>query len=352
MSTEPVIVGVGLVTPVGVSAAETAASVRAGTARFTESHVQDKTLQPFTLAVVPDDALPPLDPAIEVDGLTAREARLTRLATAALRQCGAIVPDSVPPPPLVLALPEQQTVIEIQERAFLTRLSSQVLGIFDPHRSDASLRGRAGGLIAVGHAAHLIASGQLNFIMAGGIDSYRDLFVLGALDRESRVKSANNLDGFIPGEGAAFVLIASRAAAASHGLRPMSRVTPASIAHEPGHLYSTEPYRGEGLAAALQQLVQAGVVPMPIQEVYSSMNGERHWAKEWGVARIRSRAAFADAHGTHHPADCFGDLGAACGPALAALGAMGINGGYRRSPSLVYASSDSGLRAALLVAEA
>jgi 3-oxoacyl-[acyl-carrier-protein] synthase-1 len=89
-----------------------------------------------------------------------------------------------------------------------------------------------------------------------------------------------------------------------------------------------------------------------VQEVYASMNGEQHWAKEWGVAQLRSRDAFDPAHVLHHPADCTGDTGAACGPLMVGLAALGMAGGYRRSPCLVYASSDDGPRAALGVVAA
>jgi 3-oxoacyl-[acyl-carrier-protein] synthase-1 len=51
----------------------------------------------------------------------------------------------------------------------------------------------------------------------------------------------------------------------------------------------------------------------------------------------------------HHPADCFGDAGAAVGPAMIGLAVHGIRARYRNSPSLVYASSDNGERAAILV---
>ena len=52
----------------------------------------------------------------------------------------------------------------------------------------------------------------------------------------------------------------------------------------------------------------------------------------------------------HHPADCYGDTGAACGALMVSLAALGIKEGYRSSPALVYASSDQGARAALAVA--
>jgi len=121
---------------------------------------------------------------------------------------------------------------------------------------------------------------------------------------------------------------------------------------EPGYLYSEEPYRGDGLAQAVQQLAQSRALAGPIQEVYSSMNGENHWAKEWGVARIRANGTFSADHGMHHPADCYGVTGAACGPLMTGLAALGIKQGYRGGPALVYGSSDRGQRAALVVSAA
>ena len=76
------------------------------------------------------------------------------------------------------------------------------------------------------------------------------------------------------------------------------------------------------------------------------MNGESHWGKEWGVAFIRNRPAFVEGHSMLHPADCYGEIGAACGPMMVALAALGLRTGRSRGPALVYASSDSGPRAA------
>jgi 3-oxoacyl-[acyl-carrier-protein] synthase-1 len=92
-----------------------------------------------------------------------------------------------------------------------------------------------------------------------------------------------------------------------------------------------------------------GTVDAPIGEVYSSMTGESHWAKEWGVAFLRTKAAFHEGHGMHHPADSFGDTGAASGPLMIGLAALGIRDRYRRSPALAYCSSDRGARAAVVV---
>ena len=343
-----VVVGAGMVTAVGLSAAETAASVRSATARFAETSILDKQFEPFVLAEVPEDGLPELAEELAKEGLTAREARMLRLATAALGECLTLLPAGEPPPGLSLALPETETTLPLDHRQFLQRLGHQTGGRFDPKWSDASHRGRAGGLAAIWQASEPIRMGRAKFMLAGGVDTYRDLYVLGTLDMERRVKSAAHLDGLIPGEAAAFLLLADRSA----GVEPWAGVSPVAQTVEPGHFYSEAPYRGEGLALAVQQLVQSGAATGPIPEVYSSMNGENYWSKEWGVAFLRNSGAFVADHGMHHPADCYGDTGAACGPLMAGLAALGIKEGYCRSPALVYGSSDRGQRAALMVSAA
>jgi 3-oxoacyl-[acyl-carrier-protein] synthase-1 len=345
-----VIVGVGMMTAVGVSAGETAASVRSGTARFVESSIWDKELQPFTLAEVPDGALPDLAQELtSVGGITAREQRMLRLATMPMRECLAPISRRAISVGLCLALPEIETTLPLNRAEFLRHLATQTKGAFDPRGSDSTHRGRAGGFVAIGQAVLTIQSGLADFVIAGGIESYRDLYILATLDQEQRVKSDANRDGFIPGEGAGFLLLASERASAAEGLPVFGRVTPVSRGFETGHLYSREPYRGDGLASTFQQLVAQGVVDAPIGDVYSSMTGESHWAKEWGVAYLRTKAAFQDDARMYHPADCFGDTGAASGPLMVGLAALGIRGRYRRSPALAYGSCDRGERAAVIV---
>ena len=115
-------------------------------------------------------------------------------------------------------------------------------------------------------------------------------------------------------------------------------------------MYAQEPYLGEGLAATFADLFAETPPPAPIGCVYASFNGERYWGKEFGVARLRNSAAFVPDHQMEHPAECFGDLGAAHGIMLASLAVHGVYKHYRHSPCLVYASSDYGGRAALLLA--
>ncbi len=348
-----IVVGIGLMTAVGATTAETVASVRSATARFTETSIRDHRFEPFTLAVVPDDCLPPLSaPAEAMTGLTSRMLRMLRLATAPLQAASAAVPKHAPLPGLVLSVPETVTTIPFDESLFLRALSAQATGAFDGSYCVAGHTGRAGGLSAIAQAVDVVRGGRVPFMLAGGVDTYRDLYVLGTLDMEQRVKSSSHLDGFIPGEGAAILLLAHAGRAREYGLGALATLSPVVTGMEPGHLYSSEVYRGDGLAGTLRALFAQTPPAVPVREVYSSMNGESHWAKEWGVAYLRNRSAIDEAFRIHHPADCYGDLGAACGPALVVLAALGIGGGYRTDPALVYASSDHGARAAVLVSGA
>lgn len=347
---DAVLVGIGMMTPVGLSAPEAAASVRSATMRFTESAIHDKRFEPFTLAAIPDAALPPLvEPLVKEPGLTSRVMRMLRLAQVPLAEAMASLPPRAPRPGLLLALPETETTIPLDGSAFLRSLTEQCGGAFDPKYSLADHRGRSGGLSALGQAVELVRSGQAPVMLAGGVDSYRDLYVLGTLDMEQRVKSSSNLDGFIPGEGAVFLLVASGEACGRFGMQPLALLSAVKEGVESGHLYSSAPYRGDGLAATIRQVWESGALTVPAAEVWSTMNGENHWGKEWGVSFLRNRPMFTEDVVIQHPADCYGDLGAASAPALVALAALGIRGGYRRTPAVVYASSDHGGRAATVV---
>ncbi|HKM52347.1 MAG TPA: beta-ketoacyl synthase N-terminal-like domain-containing protein, partial [Isosphaeraceae bacterium] len=341
-----------MMTAVGLSAAETAASVRAGIMRFLETAWMDDALEPFRMALVIDDALQDLDPGLATEvPARSREARLLRLATQPLRECLAPVAGFPRPMGLLLALPEMEARPPLDGRALIRRLARQAGAPLDLARSSSEFRGRAGGLAAVGQAVRRIRERQADVILAGGIDSYHDFWLLDRLDADYRVKSSSNLDSFVPGEGAGFVCLAAASVVRDRGLTPLARVSPAAEGFEEGHFGSDKPYRGEGLADTFARFFTGDAIPGPgpIQEVYSSMNGENFWAKEWGVAFLRNQSAFHPDHGMHHPADCYGDVGAACGPLLVGLAAIGLQKAYRRSPCLAYCSSDNGPRTVLAV---
>lgn len=343
------ICAVGLLTPVGGCAAQTAASVRAGISGFRESPVHNKHFRPMTLALVPDDALPPLAEPLEAAGLTARQARMLRLAGPALAEALESLPPDSSRPPLFLALPEAEAGRSSPAGDdFLEHLSIQSEMAFDGAASQAFPSGRAGGFQAMAAAITGLTQGDHDYIVVGGLDSHLDLYLLGTLDQDNRVLAEGIMDGFAPGEGAAFLLLASEAGKAKLGAQKTPHLAPPGLAEEPGHRGSKEPYKGEGLAEAVRlALAQSGGAP--VRTVLAGLNGESFGAKEWGVTALRNHGAIDPESRFEHPADCCGDTGAAVGPLLVGLAALGLRAGTLPGPCLAWGSSEGASRAAICV---
>ena len=340
----------GMMSAVGIGAQQTASSVRAGISRFCETSIYDRRFQPFTMALVPDDCLPPLERSLEETiGLTARQARMLRLAAPALSEALRGVPN-VGEIPILVGTPDA-----LPGRAdpagdkFLEQLIVQSGLKFDLKRSKMFPNGRAAGLLALQEALARLQSGEESSVIVGGVDTYLDLYLLGTLDMEGRILAKGVMDGFVPGEGAAFLLLtAPNKSTSDQG--QISRIAGAATGVEKGHRYSEEPYRGDGLASTIQDLF-AAIPSMKdnVQTVLVGFNGENFWAKEWGVAYLRSKERFHENVRIEHPADCFGDAGAAMGPLLLGLGAVGMQKGYVEGPCLVWCSSDREERGAALI---
>ncbi|MFT3782350.1 MAG: beta-ketoacyl synthase N-terminal-like domain-containing protein [Nibricoccus sp.] len=342
------VVATGSVTNVGLTAVETAASVRAGVCLCEESQWRDSRWQPIVFGGVVDDGLVPLSDAVSNGRmLPTRIARLVRLGATALAE--ALSGGKIPRPPLFLALPEHGVTQHLEPQGFLNSLACQTAHSFDLSTSSAEFSGRAGGLVALAKAGERIRRDPATPVLVGGVDSFDDPLIVDRLEADGRLKTPSNSDGFIPGEAAGVLLLASEVAVKKYGLADLAAITPPAVAQEEGHLYSLNtPYRGDGLARAVTALV-ATQSPQPIAEVYSSMNGEHYWAKEWGTTCTRNSAAFAPDVRLHHAVEFFGDIGAAFGPVAISLAVVGLQKGYRRSPILVYASSDYGQRVATIL---
>jgi 3-oxoacyl-[acyl-carrier-protein] synthase I len=328
------ILGVGMMTAVGVGAAQTAASVRAGVARLSESAFFNEQLNPFVLSFIPDESLPPIDEQLgTLTGLSARDARMLRLAGAALREAVAGA-DGLEGVPLLLALPEPGA------ETFLDHLSQQAGVEFARTGSKTFPNGRAAGFLALAEALRLLDRHPAGRVIVGGVDTYLDNDVLAELDMAGRILGDDVADGFIPGEGAGFLLLGE-----GEGVD----VVAAAVGTEAGHRGNAEPYRGDGLAQTFQRLFAAGGPEAPVQCVLAGLNGEFFGVKEWGVAHARCPGRFVDDIQLEHPIECFGDPGAALGPLLLGLGAIGVQKGYLRAPCLAWASSDGAERGAALL---
>lgn len=348
------ILAIGMATPVGLCAAQTAASVRCGIGRLNVSHMPDGQGDMLVMGLADDENLPPLAEALEDEDLSPRHVSMARLGGAALAE--ALATEPVQPFPLLLGVAEAREEAKYPVGQEMLRfLALQTGRPLDVARSRVYAQGRAAGLCALADGIAMIERREVESLVVGGVDSYLDYFYLRALGAEGRLKAGAVSDGFVPGEGAAFVLIAAPGTARRHSRRALAIVDGVGLGREPGHRYSDEPHRGEGLASALRALFAAVPERCPagrIGCVWAGLNGESFWAKEWGVAAVRSAARFADPLRVEHPADCMGDPGAAYGSIMLALAAQDIARGRCATPCLVWAASDKEERAAVLLSPA
>jgi 3-oxoacyl-[acyl-carrier-protein] synthase I len=338
------IVGVGIECAVGLNAAPAAAAIRAGISRVAESRIFDKYGEPLVMGLVPDDLLSPLVNGVG-EKLSPWRSRLVQLATRPLLEAFGETTRGRAPIPLLLGAPE---AFDGHERALIDLIYRQTGDRVDRSRSQVIARGRAAGLATLGPALRLLETQEAEMVLVGGVDSYLESTRLRLLDKEGRLKTGPVSDGFIPGEGAAFALLAAPGTSARAKTRPWATILGVGFGRELGHMYGSEPYRGDGLSGAFRQVFDVYDAP-PVQCVYCTFNGESFWAKEWGVAFVRSKAHFAEPLRFEHPADCIGDAGAGLGAILLGLAAVGLQRGYRQGPCLVFGSSDHDLRVAVLL---
>ena len=342
------IMGVGMVTPVGDTAKMTASSVRAGINRFAASPVYNKDSNFMKMALVPKDAIPPLDYRLQAkDDLSSNQRRMLRMAQPAVSEAMKNYPQDQTIP-LFVAVPE--TLPDMDEAVcekFLDYFIKQT-GIKTGKQQTIFPDGRAGGILALDAAIKYLAEGHSDFALVGGTDSYWDEPLLDFLDEGNRVLAEGVADAFAPGEGAGFLLLASEKMAKSIKNGPLIAVSAPGIAEEAGHRYSEETYKGDGLAEAFT-LAFENFGGERIKTIYTSLNGEHFGAKEYGVACIRSSENIEEDVRTEHPADCFGDIGAAFAPVLIGLSAIGLSKGYIKGPTMTYCSSELQQRGAVCV---
>lgn len=341
------VAGVGMITPVGFNAASTAAAVRAGVSAYHETDLLNKKIDPIVIASIPEEALPPISEKLaKKDGLTARQLRLLRIISPALSE---VMDQYRRPEPLPLffagpeALPGRPSPLGAN---FIDHLLMQTGANLHREMSRLFTTGRVGGMQAIGMAFKYFEATGNTLALVGGAETFIDLHWIRTLDNDDRIKAETVRDGFVPGEASGFLLLASEQGMAMLGQQAIAQLAPPGLAPETGHRYSEEPYRGDGLATAFQMAIAQGD-GVEIQTLYASLNGENFGAKELGVAQMRNKAAFKENMKLEHPADCFGDIGAAFAPVMIGIGAIGMRYGHTKGPALVYCAAEQQPRAAI-----
>jgi 3-oxoacyl-[acyl-carrier-protein] synthase I len=331
-------------TPLGLNGAASAAAYRAGISAAREHpYFVDVAGDAVTVAV---DTL--LDPA-----LTGPQ-RLLALATDALQSVfGAYATQAGAPVriPLCLALPESRPGFSAEDACAIRdglgqwKSTAGVVG-----EITMSMQGHAAGLALFETAMQRIHQGVTPLCLVGGVESYLHPDTVEWLDANRQLVGARSRSAFVPGEGAGFCLLMNDEEVQRLGWQPLATVTGVAVGRESKLIRTNEICLGVGLTDVVRNVAAKTGSSQRINGIICDINGERYRGEEWSYVCLRLPQLFDDPSAYWSPADCWGDLGAAGGPAFATLAIEASMRGYANGPStMLWASSEGGLRAAVVV---
>lgn len=338
------LIATGARTPLGLDSANAAAAVRAALSSCGE--------HPFMIDQAGESMPASLDALLE-PGLPCRE-RMHVMAQSALQE--AVLPlaqrNDAQGIPLLLGLPEPRPGFGEADGHWLREQLLRNTELPVPlGETRAYMSGHGATLFLLDQARQEMAEGRYDCCLVGGVDSYFHPDTMDWLDRNRQLVGTVSRSGFVPGEGAGFVLLMTPAAAQRAGLHPIGMITGSAAEWEDKLIKTQDINLGEGLIRAVSRAVSA--VPPPqetINSIYCDINGERYRGEEWGFVCLKLAPYFADPTGYCSPADCWGDMGAASGGLLLALATQAAQRGYAAgSRSLLWTGSEHGLRAAALL---
>jgi 3-oxoacyl-[acyl-carrier-protein] synthase-1 len=332
-------------TPLGQSAVQTAAAVRAGIAGFGDFPFVTVTGEP--MVVCADDEIPSaLDGHARLLPMIDTVLGDVRTALEPLKYTG--------PCYLLIALPETRPGFsDADVKAVVAHADARVRAHQPDLRVGVVGRGHAGSLRAIERAAQESANGVRGLFIVLGADSYHhpDTFIW--LEQDKRFAQPGVRAGFTPGEGVGCLVLVSPALRHQLDVPALATVAGIGTAQETLLRDSDTGSFGRGMIAALTLATSALQLPAEAADVvYADINGERYRSEEWGFAAMEKYAAMKSLE-YELPAACWGDVGAAFGPLAAALFIQSHARRYARGPrALVMAGSDSGLRGAMVLQRA
>jgi 3-oxoacyl-[acyl-carrier-protein] synthase I len=329
-------------TSVGLMAATAAAAVRAGISRITEHpFLCDQSGEPIRMA---RDARIPAD-------LFGSE-RMVALASGPLEAACRSVLERLPGVRLsvFLALPEPRPGwTETMAKDLVDRLQ-RMLARLGAVEVIPSARGHAGALMAVEMGAAILSHRQADVCVVGGVDSYHEPATLAWLESNGQLLTPGARSGFLPGEGAGFLVLATDGLQRHLRTKAMGTILGVGSSFETAVIKSDRDTLGVGLARAIEQaaaMARPGV--QKIGGLYCDLNGERYRSDEWGFVALRCHNVLLDATAYTSAVGSWGDVGAATGVLNLVLATQAWARGYAPHPSaLVFGGSEAGQRCAVV----
>ena len=334
MSAPVVIVGTGLVSSVGLTAPAACAAIRAGVANPTESRFIDSTGEIIMAHQVPLER--------PWRGLT----RLTRMAAMAIGECLSEVPrEDWARIPLLLCVAERERPGRLDgvDDDLFARIQKE-LGTEFSQDSMVIPEGRVAAAIALSYARRIIGEKGAPFALIAASDTLLTAATLNVYERDRRLLTPENSNGFMPGESASALLIAPADSGAG------TVCTGIGFGSEQARIDSDEPLRADGLASAHRAaLIDARFDIGDLLFRVTDLSGEQYYFKEADLALSRLLRVRQEDPQLWHPAEYTGACGAAIGGICLALVHAAFTKDYAPGPAaLLHFSEDAGPRASVV----
>ena len=335
MKSRPItILGTGLVTPVGLTTAASCCAFRV------------KITDPFETRFIDSSGAWIMAHQVSLNlpwtGLT----KLAKMAALAIEEAlQDLNRDQWHRLPLLLCVAEAERPGRLAglDDQLLTQIQSE-LGVSFAKPSILVPHGRVGVAMALAQARALLALNNVPGVLIVSTDSLLSWPTLSHYEREDRLLTESNSNGFIPGESAGALWVG-----AGEGCSPQLLCTGIGFGREPAHIDSDEPLRADGLTQAIKaSLDDAGRQLHEMDFRITDNSGEQYYFKEASLALSRILRQRKEAFDIWHPAECIGEAGAASGVAVIATAREACRKGYSPGPNiLTHWANDAGQRAAV-----
>ncbi len=332
------ITGVGMVTGVGLSAPASCAAIRCAIDNFQETRFMDSGGEWIMGCEVP------------LEQPWRGKTKLIKMAAAAIQECLAgdrkVIPESTP---LLLCLSEKDRPGRVfdDDNQFFLDLQEALQLQFHP-KSRVIAQGHVSIAVALKHARELIQELNLPHVLIAATDSLLVGPTLAYFEDKERLLTSQNSNGFIPGEGAAALLVEPITADPGNKLV----CTGLGFGVEQAHIDSEEPLRADGLTAAIKESLNDASCEMgDLDFRITDISGDQYYFKEASLALTRILRKRKEEFDIWHPADCTGETGAVIGVVMIAVLKTACEKVYTKGHHiLAHVGNDEGKRSAIIFA--
>jgi 3-oxoacyl-[acyl-carrier-protein] synthase-1 len=219
----------------------------------------------------------------------------------------------------------------------------QALGVRFAAGSDVVADGRVSAAWALARARTMIHERDVGRVLIAATDSLISWETLAHYERQGRVLTPRNSNGFIPGEGAGALLVGRPSGC------PELLCTGIGLTVESAHIDSEQPLRADGMTDAIRRaLAEAGADVHDMSYRIGDMSGEQYYFKEATLALARIVRRPMEEFDVWHPAECIGEAGALAGVSIVVLADAAARKQYGPGPAvLAHMANDAGQRAAV-----